>query len=121
MWVEDMANTPREVSLREFIESSWFKLLARGLMILGTAGIGYVIGQQTEINKRLDAIEQVAGPLPKAVGDVQTDINTMKSDITQTKVAVGRIEGMLKLDREATVVAPYALDPPISPVVAVSQ
>lgn len=57
-----------EVSLKAFVESTWFKGLARAAMFVGAIGIGYIAGQLSNIDYRTDKMETAVQEIKETQG-----------------------------------------------------
>lgn len=57
-------------SLTEFVENKWFKLLSRGLMIVGTAASGYIGVRLATYDARIAGVETKVAGVEVAVSDV---------------------------------------------------
>jgi hypothetical protein len=81
-----------EVSLKAFFDSTWFKTIARGAMILGAIGVGYVGGVMTVINTKVTALEnnitEVKGALATATRDAAQEQALRDRDIDAQRAAV---------------------------------
>lgn len=70
------------MGLRAFIESTWFKGLSRGLMIVGAAGAGYAGMVLATVNNRIDNV----------AADVREIQSTMRSDSAVRDVVAKDVE-----------------------------
>lgn len=111
-----------EVTLRQFVESTWFKLIGRGAAILGTliaSGVGVYF---LSLGDRVAAIEQARvlstiqynqrlGELDAKVGDLGTDVSAIRSDTGALKIQTARIAGVLDAIRREQ---PAGFHPPVA-------
>lgn len=50
---------PAPVKLRDFVESTWFKLVTRGAMLLAPLLLGWFVGVSYGVQERVEKIEDV--------------------------------------------------------------
>lgn len=100
-----------EMSLSQFIRSTWFKGLARLAVFFLLPLAGYAAGQFFSIDSRLDTIEADTAQriirydqqwirANDALSTLRHQMIDVSADITQMKVAIGEIKGMLKSREE---------------------
>lgn len=99
--------TMNEITLRQFVESTWFKLLGRGAAILGTLIASCVGVYFLTLGERVTAIEQARvistvqnsqrlGDLDTKVGELGTEVAAIRADTGVLKVQTARIAGVLE-------------------------
>lgn len=118
-----------EVSLRRFIDSVWFRALARSAAVLGLplagAAVGYfmVIGERvTTIERdRAEKIELYNGRLDdlgQSIADLAADLRSVKSDTQAVKLETAKISGMVEAMRRDSTVSMRPRSPLDQPQVA---
>lgn len=120
--------TGGEMTLREFVESTWFKGLSRGAMLLGVPAltaisgfVGYtlnsVTGEQNRLRTEVAQIQQVqaqrADVNDKFQADVTTDLANVKTSVFTVQTDVATIKGILQqMQRQSLAsTSPTALPP----------
>jgi hypothetical protein len=104
--VEGMQGAP-EMTLRQFVESTWLKLLARGFAILGAPLAGAALGYFLYLGGRVDTVEQYGARLnaiETSISDLGGSVASIRTDTLAMKIDTARIAGMVEaLRREALV------------------
>ena len=108
-----MTGEVSEVSLKAFIDSTWFKGLARGAMILGAVATGYAGAALTGVQSRTQIVEQsvVEIKVAKAVrakdtenfqaatvrsfSDLDTEVVGVRVELSKVTSELGKITGIL--------------------------
>ena len=103
-----------EVSLKAFVESTWFKGLARAAMIVVAAGAGYVGALLTNINARTQALESSVVDVREAQAvraqdnenfqaytvksftDLDVDMAGVRTSLSGMNAKLGEISGILQ-------------------------
>lgn len=100
-----------EVTLRQWIDSVWFRGLSRvSMMITGVLFTGFLVAWGVvagDTTKRVVALEQSVGGVARAQSDrtadseafqteVRSNIANVKSDLFKLKVDIGVVKGILQ-------------------------
>ena len=100
-----------EMTLRQFVESTWFKGLARGTMLLGIPAlmsasgfVGYTLNsvqaEQLRIKGEVAEVQQTIGTRAQVNDDFQADITAdvagLKSSLFIVQTDVATIKGILQ-------------------------
>lgn len=85
-------------SLTEFVENKWFKLLSRGLMILGTAASGYIGVRLATYDARIASVEKTVNEVSDVQGVRTIDGERFQSSITSDVAEVKRTVSAMQLD-----------------------
>lgn len=118
-----------EMTLRQFVESTWFKGLARGTMLLGIPAlmsasgfVGYTLNsvqaEQLRIKGEVAEVQQTIGTRAQVNDDFQADITAdvagVKADVSGVKATmlavqtdVATIKGILQEMQRRDVAARY--------------
>lgn len=106
--------TVDDVTLKQFVESTWFKGLARGAMILvamASTYIGATLFQvrqdQTQVAKELEVVsltqrdaandtDRFQAQITKAVEEVNLSVDEMKGDVAELNRSFANVEGILE-------------------------
>lgn len=109
-----MAVEVSEVSLKAFIESVFFKGLARGAMIFVAAAAGYIGAVLTAVNTRTGALETTVTRIQevqavqaqdsrsfqaftvRSFSDLDGELAAARSDISAVNAKLGEISGTLQ-------------------------
>ena len=102
-----------EVSLKAFIDSTWFKGLARGDMILGAVATGYAGAALTGVQSRTQIVEQSVVEIKEAqavrakdnenfqaatvqsFSDLHTEVAGVRVELSKVTSELGKITGLL--------------------------
>lgn len=119
--------TQAEISIREFVDSFWFRLLSRGAAILGSllamavGGYFFVLGDRvTKIeNDRAVKLVEFTGRLStidEKVTDLQQTVAALAHDTTAARQDTAQMKGILQqMQRQQTAFegspAAYQIDP----------
>ncbi len=108
-----MTGEVSEVSLKGFIESTWFKGLARGAMILGAVATGYAGAALTGVQSRTQIVEQSVVEIKEAqavrakdtenfqaatvhsFSDLDTEVAGVRVELSKVTSELGKITGIL--------------------------
>lgn len=108
-----MTGEVSEVSLRSFIESTWFKGLARSSMFVGAIGIGYVSALLTGVQSRTQIVEQSVIEIKeqqavrardnenfqsatvRSFSDLDTEVAGIRVELSNVTKELGKITGIL--------------------------
>ena len=108
-----MAVEVSEVSLKAFIESVFFKGLARGAMILGAVATGYAGAALTGVQSRTQIVEQSVVEIREAqavrakdnenfqaatvqsFSDLDTEVAGVRVELSKVTSELGKITGIL--------------------------
>lgn len=119
-----------DVSLEVFIDSKWFKAIARGSMIVCCGLMGWVTAQLNGIDGRTDGLEAGVGDLRSTLAarvtdneefqrDVSTDLTAIRGaqlvfqgDMVTLKTDIATMRGMLQSIARPTLTVPYVEDWP---------
>lgn len=85
-------------SLTEFVENKWFKLLSRGLMIVGTAASGYIGVRLATYDTRIASVEQIVSDVSSVQGQRAKDGESFQASITNDVAEVKRTVSAMQLD-----------------------
>lgn len=105
-----MVREVHELTLKQFVESTWFKLLARGAAVVGTLLAGGAGAYFLSIDVRVKAIEDERlgakiEQLSEDVGAVKTDVAAVKVDVGAVKTDTSVMKGILQeMQRQDTAV-----------------
>ncbi len=117
-----------EMTITDFVENKWFKLLTRGAMIVVAAVSGYIGVRLATYEARIAAVEVTINDVSetqadraalsddraaaddKFEADILGDVNTVRSSLFIVQTDVATIKGILQgiERREASVVWPFA-------------
>ena len=114
-----MTGEVSEVSLKAFIDSTWFKGLARGAMILGAVATGYAGAALTGVQSRTQIVEQSVVEIKEAqavrakdnenfqaatvrsFSDLDTEVAGVRVELSKVTSELGKITGILtEMQRE---------------------
>ena len=108
-----MAGEVSEVSLKSFIESTWFKGLTRSSMFVGAIGIGYVSALLTGVQSRTEIVEQSVIEIKeqqavrardnenfqaatvRSFSDLDTEVAGIRVEMSNVTKELGKITGIL--------------------------
>lgn len=108
-----MTGEVSEVSLKAFIDSTWFKGLARGAMILGAVATGYAGAALTGVQSRTQIVEQSVVEIREAqavrakdnenfqaatvqsFSDLHTEVAGVRVELSKVTSELGKITGIL--------------------------
>ncbi len=108
-----MTGEVSEVSLKAFIDSTWFKELARGAMILGAVATGYAGAALTGVQSRTQIVEQSVVEIKEAqavrakdnenfqaatvqsFSDLHTEVAGVRVELSKVTSELGKITGIL--------------------------
>lgn len=108
-----MTGEVSEVSLKAFIDSTWFKGLARGVMILGAVATGYAGAALTGVQSRTQIVEQSVVEIKEAqavrakdnenfqaatvrsFSDLDTEVAGVRVELSKVTSELGKITGIL--------------------------
>ena len=108
-----MTGEVSEVSLKAFIDSTWFKGLARGVMILGAVATGYAGAALTGVQSRTQIVEQSVVEIKEAqavrakdnenfqaatvqsFSDLHTEVAGVRVELSKVTSELGKITGIL--------------------------
>ena len=108
-----MTGEVSEVSLKAFIDSTWFKGLARGAMILGAVATGYAGAALTGVQSRTQIVEQSVVEIREAqavrakdnenfqaatvqsFSDLDTEVAGVRVELSKVTSELGKITGIL--------------------------
>ena len=108
-----MTGEVSEVSLKAFIDSTWFKGLARGAMILGAVATGYAGAALTGVQSRTQIVEQSVIEIKEAqavrakdnenfqaatvrsFSDLDTEVAGVRVELSKVTSELGKITGIL--------------------------
>ena len=108
-----MTGEVSEVSLKAFIDSTWFKGLARGAMILGAVATGYAGAALTGVQSRTQIVEQSVVEIKEAqavrakdtenfqaatvrsFSDLDTEVAGVRVELSKVTSELGKIAGIL--------------------------
>jgi|JI9StandDraft_1071089.scaffolds.fasta_scaffold283142_2 hypothetical protein len=108
-----MTGEVSEVSLKAFIDSTWFKGLARGAMILGAVATGYAGAALTGVQSRTQIVEQSVVEIKEAqavrakdneifqaatvrsFSDLDTEVAGVRVELSKVTSELGKITGIL--------------------------
>lgn len=108
-----MTGEVSEVSLKGFIESTWFKGLARGAMILGAVATSYAGAALTGVQSRTQIVEQSVVEIKEAqavrakdnenfqaatvrsFSDLDTEVAGVRVELSKVTSELGKITGIL--------------------------
>lgn len=108
-----MTGEVSEVSLKAFIDSTWFKGLARGAMILGAVATGYAGAALTGVQSRTQIVEQSVVEIKEAqavrakdnenfqaatvrsFSDLDTEVVGVRVELSKVTSELGKITGIL--------------------------
>jgi len=108
-----MTGEVSEVSLKAFIDSTWFKGLARGAMILGAVATGYAGAALTGVQSRTQIVEQSVVEIKEAqavrakdnenfqaatvlsFSDLHTEVAGVRVELSKVTSELGKITGIL--------------------------
>jgi hypothetical protein len=108
-----MTGEVSEVSLKAFIDSTWFKGLARGAMILGAVATGYAGAVLTGVQSRTQIVEQSVVEIKEAqavrakdnenfqaatvrsFSDLHTEVAGVRVELSKVTSELGKITGIL--------------------------
>ena len=101
------------MSLKAFIDSTWFKGLARGAMILGAVATGYAGAALTGVQSRTQIVEQSVVEIKEAqavrakdneifqaatvrsFSDLDTEVAGVRVELSKVTSELGKITGIL--------------------------
>lgn len=108
-----MTGEVSEVSLKSFIESTWFKGLTRSSMFVGAIGIGYVSALLTGVQSRTAIVEQSVIEIKeqqavrardnenfqaatvRSFSDLDTEVAGIRVEMSNVTKELGKITGIL--------------------------
>ncbi len=108
-----MTGEVSDVSLKAFIDSTWFKGLARGAMILGAVATGYAGAALTGVQSRTQIVEQSVVEIREAqavrakdnenfqaatvqsFSDLHTEVAGVRVELSKVTSELGKITGIL--------------------------
>lgn len=108
-----MTGEVSEVSLKAFIDSTWFKGLARGAMILGAVATGYAGAALTGVQSRTVLLEERVVEIREAqavrakdnenfqaatvhsFSDLDTEVAGVRVELSKVTSELGKITGIL--------------------------
>lgn len=108
-----MTGEVSEVSLKAFIDSTWFKGLARGAMILGAVATGYAGAALTGVQSRTQIVEQSVVEIKEAqavrakdnenfqaatvrsFSGLDTEVAGVRVELSKVTSELGKITGIL--------------------------
>lgn len=108
-----MTGEVSEVSLKAFIDSTWFKALVRGAMILGAVATGYAGAALTGVQSRTQIVEQSVVEIKEAqavrakdneifqaatvrsFSDLDTEVAAVRVELSKVTSELGKITGIL--------------------------
>lgn len=108
-----MTGEVSEVSLKAFIDSTWFKGLARGAMILGAVATGYAGAALTGVQSRTQIVEHSVVEIKEAqavrakdneifqaatvrsFSDLDTEVAGIRVELSNVTKELGKITGIL--------------------------
>lgn len=118
-----MAPEVSEVTLKQFVESTWFKGLARGAMIAGTivgGYVGYVLTSvKTDVAQLQTNVSTVKSALDIRVRDqdgfqsnVDRDLTSLKGNMLVVQTDVATMKGILQQMQRTDLASRLARDIP---------
>lgn len=97
-----------EMTLRQFVESTWFKLIARGFAILGAPIAGAALGYFVWLGGRVETVETYGTRLDaieNAIADLGGSVASIRSDTMKMQIDTARIAGMVEALRRDSLAA----------------
>lgn len=106
------------MTLKQFVESTWFKLLARCAAVVGTIVAGaaatyfFALGGRVDLveitqRERTVLVDNTLGRVEDKVDGAVSDISEIKSDISTTREDVATMKGILQEMQRRSIAARY--------------